>query len=129
MSSCSFCGKSEGEVARLIAGPSVFICNECVDLCAAILAESPPEPPGPLHVLVQLPDGTVHGCQRESDWMPLSLGPQGYEWCAARGRIRGSTPLHVVAVRKVGEGPAQGMAVSVETKLTEDHARAVVERM
>ena len=34
---CSFCGKSEGEVARLIAGPSVFICNECISLCESIL--------------------------------------------------------------------------------------------
>ncbi|MDD2578455.1 MAG: ATP-dependent Clp protease ATP-binding subunit ClpX [Clostridia bacterium] len=35
--SCSFCGKSEGQVARLIAGPGVFICNECVALCEEIL--------------------------------------------------------------------------------------------
>ncbi|NLC84232.1 MAG: ATP-dependent Clp protease ATP-binding subunit ClpX [Ruminococcaceae bacterium] len=34
---CSFCGKSEGQVARLIAGPNVFICNECVSLCESIL--------------------------------------------------------------------------------------------
>jgi ATP-dependent Clp protease ATP-binding subunit ClpX len=36
---CSFCGKSEHEVKKLIAGPSVFICNECVDLCREIIAE------------------------------------------------------------------------------------------
>ncbi len=36
---CSFCGKSQREVNRLIAGPSVFICNECVDICQDILAE------------------------------------------------------------------------------------------
>lgn len=36
---CSFCGKSQHEVKKLIAGPSVFICNECVDLCNEILAE------------------------------------------------------------------------------------------
>lgn len=34
---CSFCGKSETEVQRLIAGPGVFICNECIDLCDQIL--------------------------------------------------------------------------------------------
>ena len=34
---CSFCGKSQHEVRKLIAGPSVFICNECVDLCADIV--------------------------------------------------------------------------------------------
>ncbi len=36
---CSFCGKSEGQVSRLIAGPAVFICNECVALCEEILSE------------------------------------------------------------------------------------------
>lgn len=35
--SCSFCGKSEAEVDRLIAGHGVFICNECVELCGEIL--------------------------------------------------------------------------------------------
>ena len=30
---CSFCGKNQNEVRRLIAGPSVYICDECVDLC------------------------------------------------------------------------------------------------
>ena len=38
MLSCSFCGKSQKEVEKLIAGPSVYICNECVDLCNDILA-------------------------------------------------------------------------------------------
>jgi ATP-dependent Clp protease ATP-binding subunit ClpX len=30
---CSFCGKSQHEVRKLIAGPSVFVCDECVELC------------------------------------------------------------------------------------------------
>jgi len=38
---CSFCGKEKHEVEQLIAGPSVFICNECVGLCVTILAETP----------------------------------------------------------------------------------------
>jgi ATP-dependent Clp protease ATP-binding subunit ClpX len=36
---CSFCGKSEDEVRKLIAGPSVFICGECVDLCNDMIRE------------------------------------------------------------------------------------------
>jgi ATP-dependent Clp protease ATP-binding subunit ClpX len=36
---CSFCGKSQHEVKKLIAGPSVFVCNECVDLCNDIIKE------------------------------------------------------------------------------------------
>ena len=37
---CSFCGKSQDEVRKLIAGPEgVFICNECVDICVGIIEE------------------------------------------------------------------------------------------
>jgi ATP-dependent Clp protease ATP-binding subunit ClpX len=36
---CSFCGKNQHEVKKLIAGPSVFICDECIDLCTDIITE------------------------------------------------------------------------------------------
>jgi ClpX C4-type zinc finger len=36
---CSFCGKARSEVARLVAGPGVYICNECVGLCSEIITE------------------------------------------------------------------------------------------
>ncbi len=36
---CSFCGKGQGEVRKLIAGPNVYICDECIDLCNDIIAE------------------------------------------------------------------------------------------
>ena len=36
---CSFCGKSQHEVKKLIAGPTVFICDECVELCMDIIKE------------------------------------------------------------------------------------------
>ena len=36
---CSFCGKSEDQVMRLVAGPGVYICNECIELCSDILFE------------------------------------------------------------------------------------------
>ena len=41
---CSFCGKSQHEVRKLIAGPSVFICDECVELCNDIIREEMQEP-------------------------------------------------------------------------------------
>lgn len=41
---CSFCGKSQHDVKKLIAGPTVFICDECVDLCEDILNERPRDP-------------------------------------------------------------------------------------
>ncbi|HTP40982.1 MAG TPA: ClpX C4-type zinc finger protein, partial [Nitrospiria bacterium] len=34
---CSFCGKGRDEVHKLIAGPTVYICNECIDLCNDII--------------------------------------------------------------------------------------------
>ena len=43
---CSFCGKSQHEVRKLIAGPSVFICDECVDLCNDIIREEVQESNG-----------------------------------------------------------------------------------
>ena len=41
---CSFCGKSQHEVKKLIAGPSVFVCDECVELCNDIIREEIQEP-------------------------------------------------------------------------------------
>jgi ATP-dependent protease Clp ATPase subunit len=36
---CSFCGKSQKQVKKIIAGPGVYICNECIDLSTEIIAE------------------------------------------------------------------------------------------
>ena len=36
---CSFCGKSQHEVLKLIAGPTVFICDECTEICVYIIKE------------------------------------------------------------------------------------------
>lgn len=51
---CSFCGKSQNEVRKLIAGPSVFICDECVELCNDIIREEIEEKQGPT-VTTKLP--------------------------------------------------------------------------
>jgi ATP-dependent Clp protease ATP-binding subunit ClpX len=59
---CSFCGKSQDQVKKLIAGPEVYICDECVDLCNEILDEEFFEgedvektPPPPLPEIVKVP--------------------------------------------------------------------------
>ena len=50
---CSFCGKSEVQVAKLVAGPRiglwsrVYICNACVSIASRIMAEADGPPPGP----------------------------------------------------------------------------------
>ena len=36
---CSFCGKSQKQVIKLIAGPGVYICDECIELCVEIIEE------------------------------------------------------------------------------------------
>ncbi|HZX01718.1 ClpX C4-type zinc finger protein [Kribbella sp.] len=38
---CSFCGKVRDEVQHLVAGPGVFICNECVELCERVMSDQP----------------------------------------------------------------------------------------
>jgi len=50
---CSFCGKSQDEVRKLIAGPNVYICDECIDLCNEIVSEDR------LHDLEEQGDGTI----------------------------------------------------------------------
>jgi hypothetical protein len=45
---CSFCGKTQGQVAKLFAGSGVYICDECIIACAEALAEQAPgTPPQP----------------------------------------------------------------------------------
>ncbi len=65
---CSFCGKSQHEVRKLIAGPSVFVCDECVDLCNDIIREeikeiSPKEEkevlPSPVEIRESLDDYVI----------------------------------------------------------------------
>ena len=45
---CSFCGKSRDKVKKLVAGPGVYICDQCVALCNQVIAEEPPATPAPV---------------------------------------------------------------------------------
>src|SRR3974377_24681 len=64
---CSFCGKSQRQVKKLIAGPGVYICDECIDLCNEIIAEglttpaapALANPPRPKEIYTQLNDYVV----------------------------------------------------------------------
>jgi hypothetical protein len=71
---CSFCLKPSDEVTKLIAGPGVYICNECVDLCNQIISSPPALPPGLTSwdealdldgVLASLPRMAAAGAQAE----------------------------------------------------------------
>ena len=52
---CSFCGKSQHEVRKLIAGPTVFICDECVELCKDIIQEEKKSSLGKSHDGIPMP--------------------------------------------------------------------------
>src|SRR3990167_2433288 len=52
---CSFCGKSQHEVKKLIAGPSVYVCNECIVLCNEIINEESRDAAAASSVLTKLP--------------------------------------------------------------------------
>ena len=51
---CSFCNKDQNDVRKLIAGPTVFICDECVDVCNDIIADDRRH--GPIHRPVERRD-------------------------------------------------------------------------
>ena len=81
---CSFCGKSQHEVRKLIAGPSVFICDECIELCNDIIREESatdkggrPRPLGPPDPEGDLPDpGRVRDRPGAGEEDPVGRGLQ-----------------------------------------------------
>jgi ATP-dependent Clp protease ATP-binding subunit ClpX len=64
---CSFCGKSQHEVRKLIAGPYVFICDECLGLCNKILGQ----PPGELAPMVRLKDVSAMPTDKLLNWLKI----------------------------------------------------------
>ena len=93
---CSFCGKRQDQAQRLIAGPGVFICDECVQLCNEILAQEAPPASAPLQ------EGAARGSVRRGGvaW-----------WRRVMQRLmenalphRWTSRVHVVAPDTVGAG-------------------------
>jgi len=91
--SCSFCMKPDSEVAKLVAGPGVYICNECVDLCSQVIGNPPPMPPGMNSweedldlegVLASLPRMAAAGAQVEKNLSRFVLRARalGATWAA-----------------------------------------------
>ena len=85
---CSFCGKSQKQVKKLIAGPGVYICDECIDLCNEIIEEelaegtevSFDELPKPREIFEFLDQYVIGQEQRQEDALrrglqPLQAGP------------------------------------------------------
>jgi hypothetical protein len=72
---CSFCLKPNTQVEKMVAGPAVFVCNECVDLCCQVIAATPESRPRLLpwqhadsldHVLAMLPAAHAAHAQAEA---------------------------------------------------------------
>ena len=90
---CSFCGKSQKQVKKLIAGPGVYICDECIDLCNEIIEEelhetsdaTPDRLPKPAELFEEMKvaneriEAEIAGRERWSyiDWFPARLDPAG----------------------------------------------------
>ena len=75
MMRCSFCGKPQDRVARLIAGPGVCICNECVEICRAVLEDEEVPAPRPVRNEPQGEELNVPGPRRSKlSWMSMSSG-------------------------------------------------------
>jgi ATP-dependent Clp protease ATP-binding subunit ClpX len=75
---CSFCGKSQHQVEKLIAGPWVFVCNECVRLCERILDGS------------YAPDGTTFKpLDRPTEQLLSQMGSVNYATDASRDFLQG----------------------------------------
>lgn len=66
---CSFCGKSQEQVRKLIAGPGVYICDECVELCNEILDEELLDPNGP----VAHPPAKSEPPRKKRESVPMNL--------------------------------------------------------
>jgi hypothetical protein len=64
---CSFCGKSQHQVKKLVAGPAVYICDECVDLCTGIV-----EPDDDVEILRLMKTGEETGERDFSAWLELA---------------------------------------------------------
>ncbi|MBK9002202.1 MAG: ClpX C4-type zinc finger protein [Myxococcales bacterium] len=146
MERCSFCGKGKDQVERLIAGggkqpegelPVVFICNECIELCAHIIhSPSPPtvvtrkgERPEPRYDKLYLP---------LTDRAEIEVDGETYRWSSARvtmsehdaaGKLTTKArPMVMLSVGKLGE-PAVGVMHEDGTVPTEELAVEAIRRM
>ncbi|MFF3444303.1 ClpX C4-type zinc finger protein [Streptosporangium sp. NPDC002721] len=87
---CSFCAKAETEVEKVIAGPGVYICNECVGLCHSILASEASKPPTATE---------IHGPDSMTDEQILELLPRV---ALVSGQVEANLRVWVVRLRDRG---------------------------
>ena len=83
---CSFCGKSQHEVRKLIAGPSVFICDECVELCNDIIREEIQEKSA--------------GDSSSKLPIPTEINESLNDYVIGQGKAKKSFPLQYITITK-----------------------------
>ena len=117
---CSFCGKSQHEVRKLIAGPSVFVCDECVELCRDIihdenkssLVKSPDGIPTPKEICTVLDDYVERAIDLSIVWPAGRSVPQNntlaaywYRRAAEQGNVAGQHLLGLMYDKGFGVPP------------------------
>jgi hypothetical protein len=112
---CSFCGKSQDEVRKLIAGKDVYICDECIDLCNDIIAEECEREEGGTSASADDPLGPVSTCivcRLPKGATDLLLVPDaGFVCCRCADMVRSVADAHLPSPLEVGVDEAGASAV------------------
>lgn len=134
MERCSFCGKDKNQVERLIQGggkqpagelPVVYICNECIDLCAHIIGEAKTEPRYDKLYLPLTPSAEIEVDGERYRWSSARVTMSEHD--TAGKLITKARPMVMLSVGRIGE-PAVGVMYEDGTVPTEELAVEAIRR-
>jgi hypothetical protein len=109
--SCSFCGKSQDEVRKLIAGQDVYICDECIDLCNDIIAqECESEDGGTATSAALVPVSACIVCRLPKEATDLLSVPDvGFVCCRCADTVRSVADAHLPSPSDVDDADASAV--------------------